>query len=152
MRPVPTGFIHALVVALCALCVVQWWRESQLRELLLELETRHVALQQEFDRVTERAKVADAEILRVTGALADLRATSVPAEAHEETLHAVETMRCQLDLAQGALVEQSAAWKTHALTVKEANEAIRKLIGERDGLAKRLNEVTERYNALVAKP
>lgn len=152
MRPVPPSILILLLLAMCGLCAVQWWRESGLREIAVTLRSDLATMTVERDRLNERAKSADAEILRLTAAFTDLRSNSVSRDEHAALLQILENLRCQMDLQNSVIAEQNAAVKAQGLSTQNANEIIRKLVAERDGLAARVNEVTARYNALIKKP
>ncbi len=149
MRPVPQTILLVLLAALCGLCAVQWWRESALRETAVAQRDALGALTGERDELTGRMKAADAEILRLTAAHADLRANSVSKQAHEEIAQANAHLRESVEKQNAAIKEQNEAIAKQNLAVQQANESIRRLTAERDGLARRVNEVTELYNKLV---
>lgn len=152
MRPVPSSILVLLLLAMCGLCGVQWWRESRLREVAVTLRTDLSTMTGDRDHLNERAKAADAEILRLTTAFTTLRATSVSREEHGAALQAIELLRCQLDYQNSIITEQNAAVKAQGLSTQGANEIIRKLVVERDELVRRTNELTAKYNALLKRP
>ena len=133
-----------LLPAMCLLCGVQWWRESQLRELSLTQRQELVAIQAKSEQLNERVKAADAEILRLTADLNDLRATSVPKTDLEAAVATGEKLKAQLQTASEALTRQNAA-------IEKANQIIQKTATERDELARKANELAEKYNGLVKK-
>ena len=152
MRPVRSSILVLLLVAMCGLCGVQWWRESRLREVAVTLRTDLSAMTAERDHLNERAKSADAEILRLTAAFTELRSTSVPREDHDSALQAIESLYCQLHYQNTIIEEQNVAVKAQGLSTQSANEIIKKLVAERDVLVRRTNEMTAKYNALLKRP
>lgn len=149
MRPVPPALLLALLLGLCALCGVQWWRESVLRELAAGQARELAGAAAERGELVGRLKAADAEILRLTAAHSDLRSNSVSAQVHEEAIEAARNLREAAEKLGGALRERDAALARQNAAVGQANESIRKLAAERDDLARRLNEVTARHNKLL---
>lgn len=137
MRPVPNSILSLLLLALSVLCAWQWDRESKLRTLAETQRAQLTAITTQHDELESRVKAADAEILRITASLAELRTNSVSKETHAEALAASQTMR-------EAGTKQNAA-------IQQANDTIQKLTTERDDLAKRLNDITAKYNALIKK-
>ena len=63
MRPLPQIVQFVLLLAMCGLCGVQWWRESRLREKAVELRTELIKTTTDRDQLADRAKAADGEIL-----------------------------------------------------------------------------------------
>jgi hypothetical protein len=149
MRPVPQTILLALLAAMCGLCAVQWWRESALREQTVAQRSELLKVAAERDELAARAKDADAEILRLTGALSDLRTQSVSKQEHHEALAANGQMRGVVEKQNAAIKEQNEAIAKQNAAVLQANEIIRKVSAERDDLAKRINEVTALYNKLA---
>ena len=129
---------------MCGLCGVQWWRETQLRELVGASQQEVVKIRAERDQLTERVKAVDGEILRLNAALNELRANSV-AKADLEAANEVNTkLKAQVMSASTALQRQTEA-------IQKANDIIQQTTTERDQLAKKANEITEKYNVLVKK-
>jgi len=149
MRPVPQTVLLVLLAALCGLCAVQWWRESALRETAVAQRAELARLSGERDELAGRMKAADAEILRLTAAQSDLRSNSVSKQVHEEVTRANAHLRESVEKQNAAIKEQNEALAKQNAAIQEANENIRKLAAERDGLARRVNEVTALYNKLV---
>lgn len=149
MRPVPQSILIALLAALCGLCAAQWWRESELRGRAVAQGEELGRLMGERDELAARAKAADADILRLTAALTDLRTNSVARQEHDEVARAAGQLRETVEKQNAAIREQNEAIIRQNAAVEQANETIRRLAAERDGLARRVNEVTALYNKLV---
>lgn len=152
MKPVPNIALSVLLIALCGLCAWQWNRERSLRELLQSQGSQLHAVTTERDELSARMKAADAEILRLTASIAELRTNSVAKEVHEETITAAKTQRETLAKQNAAITQQNEIITKQNGAIQQANDSIQKLTAERDSLAKRLNDVTAKFNELVKKP
>jgi hypothetical protein len=151
MRPVPQTFLLCLIVALCVLCSWQWQRETKLRQIAGQQAAELQRLKAERDEIESRVRAADAEILRLTGSLNELRGNSVAKHEHEEVLQANAAMRDAIAKQNALVMEQNAAITRANDAIQRGNETIKNLTAERDALAKRINEVTDKYNALAKK-
>lgn len=151
MKPVPNIALSLLLIALCGLCAWQWNRERSLRELLQSQGAQLHALTTERDELSTRVKAADAEILRLTASLAELRTNSVAKEVHEEAITATKTLRETLTKQNAAMTQQNELLAKQNDAVAKANESIKSLTTERDSLAKRLNDLTAKFNELAKK-
>jgi SMC interacting uncharacterized protein involved in chromosome segregation len=151
MKPLPSSFLIVLLLALCGLCAWQWHRESELRLLLTAKLTEVQQLSVQRDELETRVKAADAEILRLTGALADLRANSVDKQLHEDVVAANAQMREAIEKQNMAIKDQNESLAKANAAIRLANENLKKVVAEREALAKRINEVTALYNALAKK-
>ena len=151
MKPVPSSVLIVLILALCGLCAWQWHRESELR---LIVKAKLMALEQVTAQRAEletRVKAADAEILRLTGALADLRTNSVAKQLHEDVVAANTQMRVALGKQNAVITEQNDRLAKANAAILQANVNLKKVTAERDSLAKKVNEITALYNALAKK-
>jgi len=151
MKPLPSSFLIVLLLALCGLCAWQWHRESELRLLLKAKLTEVQQLSIQRNELETRVKAADAEILRLTGALADLRANSVDKQLHEDVVAANAQMREAIEKQNMAIKDQNESLAKANAAIRLANENLKKVVAEREALAKRINEVTALYNALAKK-
>ena len=151
MRPVPASFLLTLIVALCALCAWQWNREVALRKIVVEQRGELESLRASRDEIETRVRTADAEILRLTGSLNELRTNSIPKQEHEDVQDQNKRMSEAIAKQNALITEQNESIAKANTAIQQANETIKKVTTERDGLAKQLNEVTERYNALARK-
>ena len=151
MKPVPNLILSALLIALCGLCFWQWHREARLRALVSSQGDQLVALTGMRDDLEARVKAADAEVLCITASMAELRANSVSKEVHDEVLKANATLRESAIKQNAAITQQNELITKQNASIQQANDNLKKLITERDDLAKRLNELTALYNKL-AKP
>ncbi len=149
MKPVPNILLSVLLIALCGLCAWQWDRESKLRLLLKDKITAVNALTTQRDELETRVKAADAEVLRITASLAELRANSVSKDTHAEALQANTLLRENVTKQNAAITQQNELITRQNTSIQQANESLKKLVIERDDLAMRINEVTAMYNKLV---
>ena len=149
MRAVSPSILLVLLLAMCSLCAVQWWRESALREMAMIQRFELLKTTAARDELDSRMKNADAEILRLTTAVGELRANSVAKQAHDDAIQANTQLRENIEKQNVAIKGQNEAIANQNAAVQQANDHIKKLITDRDDLAKRLNEVTARYNKLV---
>lgn len=148
----PSALLFLLLLSLCGLCVVQWWRESQLRQIASTQRDALLQITTNRDELESRVKAADAEILRITASLAELRANSVAKEVHEEALQANIMLRDTISKQNTAILQQNEALQKQNEAMQKANATITRLAAERDDMVKRLNEVTAKYNALIKTP
>lgn len=156
MRPVSQTILILLISALCSLCVWQWWRESNLREITVQQLNEISKLTTERQEMESRVKETDVEILRLTTNITDLRINSVSKEAMDEQIQSnkrfLESMEKQSSLLKRqneSIAKQNEALTTQNNAIKQANETIKKLSEDRDRLVKQLNEVTTLYNKLA---
>ncbi len=149
MKPVPHQILALLLLALCGLCGWQWHRESQLRALVIAQQQDLATLAVARDELHTRVKQADAEVLRLTASLAELRANSVAKTVHDEALLANTQLRETLTRQNAAIAQQNERLLQQNAVIKQANESLEKRITERDDLARRLNEATALYNKLA---
>ena len=149
MKPVPNIVLSLLLIALCGLCAWQWDRESKLR---LQLKAKVMALNvatTQRDELEARVKAADAEVLRITASLAELRANSVSKETHSEALQANTLLRENIEKQNTAITQQNERLSKQNAAIQQLNDNLKKLATERDDLAKRLNDVTAMYNKAI---
>ncbi|MBL9142168.1 MAG: hypothetical protein JNM99_00680 [Verrucomicrobiaceae bacterium] len=149
MKPVPNILLSLLLIALCGLCGWQWHRETQLRALAASQREAIEVLTAKRDDLDTRVKAADAEVLRLTQALAELRANSVSKDIHAEIVETNTKLRDAITKQNAAITQQNELIAKQNAAIQIANDNLKKLATERDDLAKRLNDVTAMYNKLV---
>lgn len=150
-RPVPLAILLLLLAGLCGLCAWQWHREELLRELARRQTAEIAGLRKSLDETTARSKAADAEILRLSEALSDIKTASVSKTQYEEALASAQTMREGVLKQNAALKEQQEMLLKANAAVGQANQAIEKLSAERNGLTQKLNALTLQYNKLLQR-
>lgn len=151
MRPVPASFLLTLLIALCVLCAWQWHRENSLRKVIMERSEAFAVLEAERAEIETRVKATDAEILRLTGLVSELRTNSVSKVERDDLVKANTQMRESIEKQNAVVKELNESVTKANASIQQANENVKKLAAERDELAKKVNEVTERYNALAKK-
>ncbi len=158
MRSFSLTVLFFLLLGMCGLCAVQWWRESDLRQVALAQRTDLEKVSAQRNELNERIKAADAETLRVTTAFTELRANSVPKADLDTALTANEQLKAQIQTQNQAITQQNEALKKQnealkqqAEVISKANDTIRRVAEERDELVKKANEITAKYNALLKK-
>jgi chromosome segregation ATPase len=151
MRPVPPAFLISLIVLLCALCAWQWHREVGLRTIALRQDGELAGIRAAHAELETRVKAADAEILRLTSSMNELRTNSVSKQQHDEALTVNTQMREDIGKQNEVIKQQNESITAANVSIEKANESIAKLTSERDRLAKQLNDVTAQYNALAKK-
>ena len=151
MKPLPRSVLVALLLTFCALCAWQWHREAALRGIVSAQVAELTTLTADAAETAGRVMAANAEILRLTGTLAELRANSLPASEQQEIQQSHDRLREGYEQQTGVLNAQNGALTKANDAMQQANATIQKLTGEREALTKRLNETVAKYNKL-AKP
>ncbi|WP_050030220.1 hypothetical protein [Verrucomicrobium sp. BvORR034] len=158
MRPISSTILVTLLAAVCGLCTIQWYRESDLRQLGVDLRNETTKLAGANQELENRVKAADGEILRLTASLGELRQTSVSKQEHEEQTILNTQLREMAEKQNAAIKQQNESIeKQNALieqanvAIKQGNETIKKITDERDSLSKKLNETVAKYNKLQAE-
>ena len=150
-RPVPLGILLLLLLGLCGLCAWQWNREELLRDLTRRQLAENTDLRKALEENSARAKAGDAEILRLTETLSEIKTASVAKSQYDEALAAAQTLREGVLKQNTALKDQQEALLKSNAAVTQANQAIEKLAAERDGLTQKLTALTLQYNKLVKR-
>ena len=143
----------ACCLALCGLAVAQWFREAEVRRLHTAagsaLDTARADLAALRDTLTAR----DAEVVRLT---ALQQATVAERDAAKQEVVALTEKLAALTAAGPPPNPEAVAKRNAEITAQNEalarqNEALKKLAAERDDLARRLDERTKEWNALVKK-
>ena len=149
MKSAPVPLLSCLLLALCVLCGWQWQRENSLRHISQHAQQELQQLRAEQAEREARVEAANAEILRLTGTLTELRAASV-SRSELETAHNEQTrLQLELDQKSKVLAEQNAIVHQANRTIESANESIRRLTQERDATVQKLNALQAKYNQLA---
>lgn len=158
MRSFSITVLFFLLLGMCGLCVVQWFRESSLRETALTYRMAVQKVTTDRDQLNERVKAVDAEMLRVNTAFTELRTNSIPKADLDAAIEANTKLKEQIQAANQSITQQNEVLKKQnealqqqATAIQKANEIIKKTADERDDLAKKTNEITTKYNALLKK-
>jgi chromosome segregation ATPase len=151
------GILITLAVALCALCVFQWWDAARLRKLVEDERKvkRDVDIQlAEKDQANKR--YSD-EIARLEALRKDLDESVKTNKAEVSHLKA-DLKRNELELGRAtnsvnvykdALDKANEAIRQQNESVKQQNDAIKKIAEERAELATKYNKLAEDYNKVV---
>ena len=150
-RPVPLGILLLLLLGLCGLCAWQWNREELLRDLTRRQLAENTDLRKALEENSARAKAGDAEILRLTETLSEIKTASVAKSQYDEALAAAQTLREGVLKQNAVLKEQQEALLKANAAVVQANQSVEKLAAERDGFIQKLNALTLQYNKLVKR-
>ncbi|HEX2747116.1 MAG TPA: hypothetical protein VHM91_03885 [Verrucomicrobiales bacterium] len=148
-----------ITLALCALVVVQWVRESSLHTDLTAMDKRVHASEAAQSDLEDKLKTWEAEIQRLTenATAASKKEKELQAEITRLTTE-LTTRDAELKTASAAPPDFVATMKARNdevlkqnEAIKNANAALQKLIQERDALAEKLNNRTKEWNELTGK-
>jgi chromosome segregation ATPase len=164
MKDLQQPLLTALVLALCGLCVYQWYGQTVQRKEIRKLEQmvyeKSVAIQDQ----TNSIRTLDRQVAQMDARLAELKAA---VKTNEDL---VVTQKRELarwhalaDAATNQVAEYKAAvemlqgkLKTAYDGIEKQNAAVKELVAQRDGLVQKLNdsikernEIVDKYNALV---
>jgi chromosome segregation ATPase len=159
MKNLQQNLLIVLALSLCGLCVYQWYSQTIERtqiEGLNRLLYQKAALIQDY---TNSIATMSGQIAQMDGHITDLKA-SVKTNELLIASQRVEINRLQFD--NQGLTNTVAEYKQAVDTleaklkeisegVKKQNEAIEKLVTQRDDLAKKYNDEVADRNAVVAK-
>ncbi|MFM7182963.1 MAG: hypothetical protein ACKO2G_16080 [Verrucomicrobiales bacterium] len=144
-----------LTFGLAALCFWQWQKESGLNN---ELRQTKDALARAEARANAETTRADAATARQLEALARAEDMTRVWSAERGELERLRRIAAERDALAAAFEEAKARIRLANENINKANigarasaESITRLTAERDDLARRLNERTEAYNALVKR-
>ncbi len=138
------------ILALAALCAVQWDTNRRVNLLAIDLEKTRL---QQTDKIHEQGKT-------IKGYMADLddfrqRLTLAESQLNDarQKLASVTNERNQLqadrDKLRKALDQWIAAVAARDEAIRHAGEQIEKLAADRNDAVHRFNDLAEKYNALV---
>lgn len=149
------GVSTVLTLALAALCFWQWQKESN---LMASLRQTRGALVRAEALAKEETSRADAAMTRHLEALARAEELNRAREVERAELETLRRAAAERDAFAAKLGEAKALIRQANENTAKANEnartataTITRLTAERDDLARRLNERTEAYNALVKR-
>jgi peptidoglycan hydrolase CwlO-like protein len=149
----------SIIIALSALVVVQWVRESSLHTELSGMDKRIHASEAALSDLEDKLKTWEAEIQRLTE-----NATSA-AKKEKELQAEIARLTMELTTRDAELKTAAAAPPDYAATmqarneevtkqneaIQKANASIQKLVQERDALITKLNARTKEWNELTEK-
>ncbi len=133
-------------LALSALCITQWLRESAIRSAALTHSTeaaRQIAdLQSSAAKSDARLAAFESEITRLTALQQETAAALADANSKLKSITPADpatTEKLRADLT------------SRNQTIASQNDALKKLAAERDNLVRQLNDRTREWNELVRK-
>ena len=131
-----TWFNFVGVIALAALCAVQWRTDSRLHLQIRDLE--NIRLQQ-IEKIAEQEKTIHGQ----SADLDDFRNRLMLCESQlNESQQRAAHLRVALDKWMAAVDARDKA-------IKQAGLLLQKLAGERNDAVTKFNDLAEKYNALV---
>ncbi len=144
-----------LTLAMGALCVWQWQRESSLHDRWQASETRAARAEEDAqsertraDGLTQRHLEASARVEELNRTLADIRAQLTPLQ---KAAAERDTMAATLQQARQRLTTANQSITALNQNARAQKAALDQLAHERNSLARLLNERTQAYNDLVKK-
>ena len=144
-----------LTLGLAVLCFWQWQRESSLTSELRQSRQALAAAESKAKDETNRADAATARHLETLARIEELNRVRQTDQAELEKLRRVDAERDALatafEEAKSRIQQANDTIAKANENSKTASESITRLAAERDDLARRLNDRTEAYNALVKR-
>ena len=123
-------------LSLCALCAIQWVRESHLRRDVADLH-RTVFLKLEMiQNLESQLKQAKEEILSLT-------------KYSEKLEKEIETNKTQIAVYKDAVEKANENIKRQNEDIRKQNEEMKQLAADRNVTVEKYNKVVEQYNELV---
>ncbi len=173
MKRLLTTLVIFISLGLCAVCLVQWERETRLRGHILDLVKRLEAenamridaerkvreYEKEIARLTVLRAEMEAKLIEVSREYSQLSADSV-ARGITIAIYMREVMQMQrgLEATQLAFGKGAEAIKGHNSVVttqnsamEKQNELLKQLVDERNDAISKLNARTREFNDLVEK-
>lgn len=166
MKNFQSNLLIALAVALCALCAWQWYFQTTLRKTIDHRGQSIYHLNADIQGYTNSIKSMSAEIDGLQARVAQLKTES---SSNSELVVTTKRALLRLQIDSDVLTNEIAQYQTvtNLLVgelraaydgVKKQNEAISKLVAQRDEFVRKYNdsikarnELTEKYNALVER-
>ncbi|HEY3862023.1 MAG TPA: hypothetical protein VGO59_09060 [Verrucomicrobiae bacterium] len=153
------NLLVVLAFALCGLCAWQWHVQTALHSGGAALQKALFARDSAIQGFTNSIKSMDAEIAGLSTRVNELKQT---AAGHEQTIleqkHEINRLRLAADVSSNEISQYKAVVDQLEARLKEANagiekqnDAIKKLLSERDGAIQKLNDGMNERNALAEK-
>ena len=153
------SIIAAIALALGALCAVQWYRESGLRQQAEAREKAFAEKEQKISALEKQLAQWDDEFKRFGGRMKELKesdetnrvalATAQAAQRKAE----LEAERAGKQVAEyeKAVDQQNDNLKRQNQALEQQSELLKKISAERDQLTAQLNARVQEYNSVVEK-
>ncbi len=160
------NLVLALALALCALCVLQWVRESRLRAEIGSLQRTNQTQAQSLANAEALTKRYEAEITRLDARTKELQQTETTnaamivslqrglqkSEQESETLRKeITNYKEAVDRQNESIKKQNQIITGQNASIKEQNESLKRLADERNDLVEKLNARTKDFNDVVTK-
>lgn len=138
------------IIVLCVLCAVQWQVNSRVNVRANSLEDirRQQSAKLEDDDKTIRAYSSDLEDFRQRLSLSETQLKDLDEKLAHEIAERNQVAAERDDLKIG-LAKWMAALAERDKTINQARDQLQRLAGERNDAVQRLNDLTDKYNALV---
>ena len=164
MKNFQQNLLVALALALCGLCVWQWYFQNTLRQTITLRDQALYKLSSDLQGYTNSINNMDAEINGLESRVGELKGQAV---SNGEVIITQERQVLRLQSTAGILSNEIDQFEsvTNILEtqlqaaadgIKKQNDAIKELVGQRDEFVRKYNdsikarnELTEKYNALV---
>jgi chromosome segregation ATPase len=154
-----SNVLIVFALGLCALCAVQWYRETRQREEVMRLNRQVFDRDSAIQAHTNSIHLMDLKIAQLDARVDELKDT---VKTNEATILQGKREIIKLESVGAGLTNQieeyKAAIDTYQTRLKEAfagiekqNELIKTLGDERNDLINRLNESTQERNDIVQK-
>lgn len=154
-----TNLLIVLALGLCALCVYQWWRETETRQSIQGLYNTQFTLESEIQQHTNRIHNMD---LRIAELVNDVTRFQGIVRTNETTIIQLRTeingledtnqwLNAQLEVYTNAFSQATNQLSEAYDNIKKQNELIQQVVSERDEFVTRLNQSIEERNQVVAQ-
>jgi chromosome segregation ATPase len=159
MKNFQTNLLIVLALALCGLCVFQWYEQTVQRNEIQKqnqmLYERDDAIQKDTNSIanlTAQVNQMDARITEIKAAAATNEQIMVSQKAEiAQLLFQNETFTNEIAQYKSAVNEMAAKLKDAYAGIEKQNEAISNLVSQRDNLAQKYNEAVSNRNDVVTK-
>jgi len=145
MRVSPVPLLLGVTLALCGLCIAQWFRESTLRHRLDDARTQITAEVAAHHETTKKLSALENEIARISQLRADTEAKLL------EVTDALTDAQSRLTQTAAAVADHNDLVQAHNDALTEANQRLQRVTAERDHALQELNQRTRAYNDLRAR-
>jgi chromosome segregation ATPase len=154
-----SNLLIGCALGLCALCALQWYRETRQREEVMHLTKRVFERDSVIQTHTNSIHIMDGKIAQLESRIGELRdtvktndATILQQKRELTKLESIATgLTNQIEEYKAAVDVYQARLKEASVGIERQNELIKSLGDERNELVNRLNESTKERNDIVQK-
>jgi septal ring factor EnvC (AmiA/AmiB activator) len=144
-------------LGLCALCAVQWVRESRLRSETADLKRTVFQKLEAIQNLEAQLKRSEAEVTRLdslrvelTGVIKTNREEIQNLTKYSEKLEKdVEANKAQIAVYKDAMDKANANIKRQNEDIRKQNEDMKQLAADRNEAVQKYNKVVDQYNELA---